>query len=303
MRLPGRLHITWQDDRTLSVETDAGTQVRTLRSAGAGRRRRLAGELAGIVGSRPARWVQGFSSAAAGCVGNAGRSFKVVTTGMKPGYLRKNGVPYSADAVITEYFDRFDLPGGDTLLVVSTEVVDPTYLAQPFWTSTHFKHQRDATGWKPTPCRPDDPAHRAAARRRALTVAVARCVLAVIDVRGQAPAPAPAPGFDLSGYWSPALHEDSMDRGAGPEIGDYGGIPINEAGRLFALSYDPSRLTLRHHQCDGYVAPYQMRALGNARAWEERDPQTHRLIAIHWFSQTFEGKRTIWMDGRPHPPA
>ena len=94
-----------------------------------------------------------------------------------------------------------------------------------------------------------------------------------------------------------------MDRGAGPEIGDYGGIPINEAGRLFALSYDPSRLTLRHHQCDGYVAPYQMRALGNARAWEERDPKTHRLIAIHWFSQTFEGKRTIWMDGRPHPPA
>ena len=94
-----------------------------------------------------------------------------------------------------------------------------------------------------------------------------------------------------------------MDRGAGPEIGDYGGIPINEAGRLFALSYDSSRLTLRHHQCDGYVAPYQMRALGNARAWEERDPKTHRLVAIHWFSQTFEGKRTIWMDGRPHPPA
>ncbi len=138
-------------------------------------------------------------------------------------------------------------------------------------------------------------------RRRALAVAVALCALAMIDLRGQTP-PASAPGFDLSGYWSPVLHEDGMDRGAGPEIGDYGGIPLNEAGRLFALSYDPSRLTLRHHQCDGYVAPYQMRALGNARAWEERDPKTHRLIAIHWFSQTFEGKRTIWMDGRPHPP-
>ena len=61
-----------------------------------------------------------------------------------------------------------------------------------------------------------------------------------------------------------------MERGAGPEIADYGGFPINEAGRLFALSYDPSRLTLRHHQCDGYVAPYQIRAIGNARAWEER---------------------------------
>ena len=80
-------------------------------------------------------------------VGNAaGGSLKVVTKGMRPGYLRKNGVPYSADAVITEDFDRFDLPGGDALLVVSTEVVDPTYLAQPFWTSTHFKKQRDATG-------------------------------------------------------------------------------------------------------------------------------------------------------------
>jgi cyclase len=143
--------------------------------------------------------------------------------------------------------------------------------------------------------------HTVSSRRRALAVAVALCALAMIDLRGQTP-PASAPGFDLSGYWSPVLHEDGMDRGAGPEIGDYGGIPINEAGRLFALSYDPSRLTLRHHQCDGYVAPYQMRALGNARAWEERDPKTHRLIAIHWFSQTFEGKRTIWMDGRPHPP-
>jgi glyoxylase-like metal-dependent hydrolase (beta-lactamase superfamily II) len=145
--------------------------------------------------------------------------------------------------------------------------------------------------------------HTARTRRHALTVIVGLFVVAMIDVRGQAPTSAQAPGFDLSGYWSPVLHEDGMDRGAGPEIGDYGGIPLNEAGRLFALSYDASRLTLRHHQCDGYVAPYQMRALGNSRAWEERDPKTHRLVAIHWFSQTFEGKRTIWMDGRPHPPA
>jgi glyoxylase-like metal-dependent hydrolase (beta-lactamase superfamily II) len=111
------------------------------------------------------------------------------------------------------------------------------------------------------------------------------------------------PVFDISGYWTPALHEDVLDRGAGPETADYGGMPISEGGRLFALSYDASRVTLRHHQCDGYVMPYQLRALGNARAWEERDPHTQRLIAIHWYSQTFEGHRTIWMDGRPHPPA
>jgi hypothetical protein len=52
------------------------------------------------------------------------------------------------------------------------------------------------------------------------------------------------------------MHEDALERGAGPELGDYGGFPINEAARLFALSYDASRVTLRHHQCDGYVAPY-----------------------------------------------
>jgi len=129
-----------------------------------------------------------------------------------------------------------------------------------------------------------------------------------VAVHGQAPPGNPAgagpvPGFDISGYWTAAMHEDAMERGAGPELADYGGFPINEAGRLFALSYNASRVTLRHHQCDGYVAPYSVRAIGNARAWEERDPHTQRLIAIHWYNQTFEGHRTIWMDGRPHPPA
>ena len=128
-------------------------------------------------------------------------------------------------------------------------------------------------------------------------------LLTSIRLVGQVPATPESPATDLSGYWTSVMHEDAMERGAGPEIADYGGFPINEAARLFGLSYDPSRLTLRHHQCDGYVASYQIRAIGNARAWEERDPHTHRLIAVHWFNQTFEGKRTIWMDGRPHPPA
>ena len=136
--------------------------------------------------------------------------------------------------------------------------------------------------------------------------AIAACVAAAwAGVLAQAPPArndAPAPGFDISGYWTSPLHEDGMERGAGPELADYGGFPINEAARLFALSYDASRVTLRHHQCDGYVAPYSVRSIGNARAWEERDPHTQRLIAIHWYNQTFEGHRTIWMDGRPHPP-
>jgi glyoxylase-like metal-dependent hydrolase (beta-lactamase superfamily II) len=107
---------------------------------------------------------------------------------------------------------------------------------------------------------------------------------------------------DISGYWTPVLHEDGMERGNGPEIADYGGFALNEAGRLWALSYDPSRLTLRHHQCDAYVMPYQMRAVGNFRMWEERDPHTQQLIALHVWAQTTEGHRVIWMDGRAHPP-
>ena len=113
----------------------------------------------------------------------------------------------------------------------------------------------------------------------------------------------PPPAIDFSGWWTANLQEDAMERGAGPELVDYGGIPINEAGRLWALSYDTSRLTSRYHQCDGYVAPYSVRAIGNTRVWEERDPRLQTLIAIHWYSQTFEGHRVIWMDGRPHPPA
>src|SRR5262247_3693854 len=93
-------------------------------------------------------------------------------------------------------------------------------------------------------------------------LAVLGVVLACVGVGGQAP-----PG-------TAAMHEDALERGAGPELGDYGGFPINEAARLFALSNSASRVTLRHHQCDGYVAPYSVRSIGNARAWEERDSHT-----------------------------
>jgi cyclase len=113
----------------------------------------------------------------------------------------------------------------------------------------------------------------------------------------------PAPAIDLSGYWTPVMHEDAFERGAGNEIADYGGFPLNEAGRLFALSYDSSRVTLRPHQCEGYQAPYQMRSTGNFRVWEERDSRTQQLVAVHVYGQTTEGHRVIWMDDRPHPPA
>jgi len=151
MRLPGRLHITWQDDNTVKLETDAGTQTRIFSfTAPAGR----AGDWQGVSTAswdRP-RSPMGFVFGLGQHYPPVGGSLKVVTTKMKPGYLRKNGVPYSADAVLTEYFDRFDVPGGESLLVVSSELNDPTYLASPFWTSTHFKKQADAAGWNPTAC-------------------------------------------------------------------------------------------------------------------------------------------------------
>src|ERR1041384_2053126 len=111
-----------------------------------------------------------------------------------------------------------------------------------------------------------------------------------------------APVVDLSGYWTPTLHEDLMERGPGAELADYGGFPLNEAGRLWALSYDPSRVTLRHHQCEAYVTPYQMRALGNFRIWEERDPHTQQLVAIHLWAPTTDGHTALWMDARPPTP-
>jgi hypothetical protein len=142
MRVPGRLHITWQDERTLKIEADAGQQTRVLHFADAD--------------DTLSSW-QGFSKAAWEMV-PVGRgvtpvgSLKVVTTHLKPGYLRKNGVPYSANAMLTEYFDRVTEPNGDAYLVLTTTVEDPAYLAQPFLTASHFRKQPDARGWNPTPC-------------------------------------------------------------------------------------------------------------------------------------------------------
>ena len=150
MRMPGRLHVTWQDEETLKIELDAGTQTRTLSFRTP---RTEGGDWQGV---SMANWDRSDSPMARGGFfpGTTARggSLKVLTTKMKPGYLRRNGVPYSADAVMTEYFDRFDLPNGDSLLVVSTEVVDAAFLTTPFWTSTHFKRQNDSSGWNPKPC-------------------------------------------------------------------------------------------------------------------------------------------------------
>jgi hypothetical protein len=147
MRLPARLHITWRDPNTLGVEIDNGTQTRLFHFGGS---------------SSPANeqpsW-QGYSVALwefAGGRGTPGQprsgQLKVVTTKMKPGYLRKNGVPYGANAVLTEYFALLTDDDSTRYLAVTTMLDDPSYLLQPWVRTSQFKKQTDGKGWNPTPC-------------------------------------------------------------------------------------------------------------------------------------------------------
>jgi len=110
-------------------------------------------------------------------------------------------------------------------------------------------------------------------------------------------------GIDISGTWHYGGHQDAAYGTAAGALVDYGGFPLNEAGRLYALAWTSSRMTVRQQQCAGYGIPYAYFSPGNYRFWEERDPHTQRLVAIQMWFQTSEVRRTIWMDGRPHPPA
>jgi hypothetical protein len=147
MRVPGRAHITWQDENTLKVELDAGTQTRIFHfnaPAPANEKPSLQGySIASWDGPPPGRGARGPMKAG---------SLKVVTTHLKPGYLRKNGVPYSANATMTEYYSRTNETNGDSWLIITTIVDDPMYLQQPFITSTHFKLEQNGSKWMPTGC-------------------------------------------------------------------------------------------------------------------------------------------------------
>jgi hypothetical protein len=144
MRVPGRVHITWQDDNTLRLDTDAGTQTRLF-----------------VFGSSPsaaepswqgqsvAEWQ--YAPAARGTAARLG-NLKVVTTNLRPGYVRRNGAPYSAKTMLTEYYDLNTMPNGDRWFTVTTKVDDPVYARGPYLTTTDFKKLPDAAGWNPTPC-------------------------------------------------------------------------------------------------------------------------------------------------------
>lgn len=145
MRGPIRMRTSWQDDNTLKLETDYGMQTRLFRFGNATTQ---AGPRS-WQGDTTARWIV-----------RAGRgaprfgTLKTVTTNLRPGYLRKNGVPYSERAVLTEYWDLHSLPNGDKYLVNTNVVEDPVYLQLPFQTAIHYKLERDTSKWDPTPCDP-----------------------------------------------------------------------------------------------------------------------------------------------------
>ncbi len=107
---------------------------------------------------------------------------------------------------------------------------------------------------------------------------------------------------DLSGEWGPRYHEDQPERLPGPAIGEYHGLPINDAARLRAESWDPSLLTLLEHQCKPHPADYATRGPANLRIWKDIDTATQQIMAIKTHIQWQAPERTIWMDGRAHPP-
>lgn len=149
MRVPTRLHITWDNDTTLKIETDAGQQTRLFHFG----EFQPASNAPSLQGNSAATWETG-----GGRRGGPppGGSLKVVTTGLKPGYLRKNGYPYSDKTTVTEFYDRTNEDNGSSLLIITTIVKDPVYLNlnqnQEFITSTHFRKEADAKGWNPQPC-------------------------------------------------------------------------------------------------------------------------------------------------------
>ncbi|MBV9772110.1 MAG: hypothetical protein JOZ32_21235 [Bryobacterales bacterium] len=146
MRLPTRLHITWTDENTLKIETDAGTQTRIFHF---GPSQTPTGAPT-LQGYSAAQWL-GPGGATPLFDPSKGGSLEVNTSHLAPGYLRRNGVPYSDKTTVTEYYDVIKEPEADWL-IVKTIVNDPQYLIGRFITSTHFRKQPDAAGWKPSAC-------------------------------------------------------------------------------------------------------------------------------------------------------
>jgi len=166
MSVPGRIHITWQDDTTLKVDADAGTQTRLLRFPSTG-----SGQVAAQPAEGPRTW-QGVSQARwlsprpavplqlrpadrtadTPPMKPTGGSLQVVTKNLRAGYLRKNGVPYSENAVLTEHWDLYKRPNGEQWLTITTQIEDPQYLSNVRLVAPVFKKEPNGSKWDPSPC-------------------------------------------------------------------------------------------------------------------------------------------------------
>lgn len=147
MRIPTRLKINWANDNVLRIETDAGKQVRLMKF-GTAQDSVGAGTLQGV---SKARWEIQRERGNPDVSG----SLEVVTTQMAPGYVRRNGVPYSEQAKLTEYYERVKEANGDEYLIIISQLEDPVYIGQPVLTSTNFKREKDDSKWDPSDCRAD----------------------------------------------------------------------------------------------------------------------------------------------------
>lgn len=146
MMRPERLHISWQDDATLQMQIDDGTQTRMMHMGGG---TAPADFQASWQGYSAAKWMQRREY---GATAPDAHYLEVTTTHMLPGYLRQNGVPYSGNAVLTEDYDLIDAGPRGMYLIVSTTVADPLYLDYPLILSAIFQKQSNDDGWDPTPC-------------------------------------------------------------------------------------------------------------------------------------------------------
>ena len=306
MRMPGRVRIAWADDNALRIDTDAGAQTRMLRfgrpstSPGTGPRT--------WQGTSTAIWQLPLSSAPGGAGDNAvaqtgggvaranarptSGMLKAVTTNMRAGYLRRNGVPYSENAMLTEYFVRATAPSGDEWLVVTSIVEDPVYLNEPFVTSSHFKKERDDSKFASSPCERGAPSQQAAAA-------------AAGGVQASAAAPGTLPfeviSIDIDGYWNDLFHEDLWDRRSGLLVGDFTGVPLNDAGTFASASWDPGWFAIPEEQCRPHTGIYGMRGPTSLQITQIVDPATYREQRYDIFLG-LTGERAIWVDGRPQPP-
>ena len=148
MRVPGRLRISWENDNTLRIDTDAGAQTRLFHFG----RSTPAPAEPGLQGHSLAQWEIADPRGDVGGKVSKGGQLKVATTNMRPGYYFKHGVPYSGNAAMTEYFTRLSEANGDQYILITTIVEDPVYLTQQFVRTLVFKREPDAFKWKPTPC-------------------------------------------------------------------------------------------------------------------------------------------------------